>query len=384
MRSRSGAFFAALVTVVVVLVVLEVVGRNVLNVQSGDHEALALLAHERDDHGRVLDTVINLPDDDRRELFIVGGSTVREGFVPDPVVQAELDRVLGQDAPRLTTLYSFDQTIPETARIVSNLPLDEGDTVVIGVNPRRLGFGPDGWRTEFEASRFSLLDSDPLRELSQELPVVAEELFGEALSVPSTASSWLTPWSQLTVFEKRLFARSWLEGRLSNETTSSWGALSSGELGEVEWGALANLELRSLRQPIRYGFGSSPLGTSEKAEIALGVADERVPAFEQYHQFDAALLAALAEQVEASGVDIVLLQLPRSPQSTEAYGPVWETHDAVVGDIAEFADGDLIDIRDLPFDNDDFFDLEHLLAAGRGELTEAFLRSLFGEDFSFS
>ena len=382
--SRSGSFLAALATVVVALIGLEFVGRSVLNVEAGDHEPFALLAHERDDHGRVLDAVVNLPSDDRGELFIVGGSTVREGFLPDAVVQDELDRVLGDDAPRLTTLYSFDQTIPETARIVGNLPLEEGDTVVIGINPRRLGFGPESWLTEFDASRFSLLDVAPLERLSEDLPDISQQLFGEDVSAPSNASSLFTPWTQLTVFEKRLFARNWLEGRLSTQTTSSWGALTAGDFGEVEWGALADLDLRTLRQPIRYGFGSNPLTDAEKAEIAIAVADERVPAFVEHHRFDASLLAALAQEIEAAGADVVLLQLPRAPQSTDAYGPVWDTHDRVVADIAALAGGDVIDVRELQFGDDDFFDLEHLLAAGRPELTEEFLHALFDDEFSLS
>ena len=68
-------------------------------------------------------------------VFLVGGSTVREGLVPDPVIQEALDAHLGADAPTFRTLYSFDQSLAETARVVTNLPLTAGDTVVIGINP---------------------------------------------------------------------------------------------------------------------------------------------------------------------------------------------------------------------------------------------------------
>lgn len=383
MSIRPGPFFAALATVILAALALEMRARDVLDPEAS-REPLALLAHERDDHGRLMETVLDAPDASAANLFVVGGSTVREGFLPDAIVQQQLDEVLGSDAPRITTLYSFDQSMAETVRIVGNLELAAGDTVVIEVNPRRLGFGPDSWSTEYGSSRLSLLDVEALDRVGGELPEVSNDLFDESISPPSTAAAWFTPWSQLTVFDKRLFARNWIEGRLPSTTSSSWGALTSGELGDVEWGALGDLEARELRRPLRYGFGAVPLEPAEKAEIALAVADERVPAFDEFHRFDASVLAALGRQVEAAGAELVLLQLPRSPQSKEAYGPVWETHDAVVDEVASYVGADPVDLRELPFQNDDFFDLEHLLPEGRPSVTEAFLAELFGTEFTFS
>ncbi|NCG37771.1 MAG: hypothetical protein GWP48_09655, partial [Actinobacteria bacterium] len=131
LRAMSGfllnrrAFLAAAVTALIVATAVNLsIGAAFDAKELEDWDELSFLAHERDDHGRLVAEVISIRATDAPSagrLLIVGGSTVREGLLPDPVIQAALDEALITDAPSIHTLYSFDQSMAETARIILEL-----------------------------------------------------------------------------------------------------------------------------------------------------------------------------------------------------------------------------------------------------------------------
>lgn len=386
------AFIAAAITVIVALAAIELSVRSALsNDATADWDYKDFFATERDDHGRLVAEVNAIAASEARpsgSVFLVGGSTVREGLVPDPVIQEALDAHLGADAPTFRTLYSFDQSLAETARVVTNLPLTAGDTVVIGINPRRFSFGRLALANEAASSRLSLLDGSGLSAIADDQRV-ADALRASTDSYRAklddiSSSRLFSPWDSLAVFEHRLFLRNWFEGRLSAATTQSWGNLTSLRLADVQWGSLIDLSLREVRQPIRYGFGAEALTDTKKDEIARIVAEERVPAYFEHADVDFALLAALADQVTSSGAELILLELPRSAASSNAYGPVWDDYDPRVDELATAAGATRIDLRSLQFDDDEFFDLEHLLSAARPRLTDAVVDALLDVDLGLA
>lgn len=381
------AFVAAALTVLLTLVAVEATIRVAFDPDGLDEwSADAFLAHERDDHGRLLSEVVAIQAGERPEagrLIMIGGSTIREGLVPDGVIQQALDAELGPQAPDVHTLYSFDQSMAETARIALNLPLEAGDTVVIGINPRRFGFGDDTLTQEFRASRLSLLPADDVADL------VASDTVDSARPKPSGISGRIddlgesvafSPWDETAAFEHRLFLRQWVEGRLSSDTTTAWSDLFAGRLTDVDWGALTDTSFRDIRRPVRYGYGNQPLADTEKAELAAIVAETRVDDYFAHHDLDFAIATALADSIRATGAEVVFLELPRTSLSVEAYGPVWADYDAAVEALVATTDSSRIDLRSEPFGDDDFFDLEHLLAPGRPRLTDAVFSALIGTD----
>lgn len=381
---NARAFAAAALTVAVGIVAVELATQSTLSATStASWEQEDFLATERDDHGRLMAEVNAIADLEPRQagaVFIVGGSTVREGLVPDPVIQDAVDGVLGADAPAIHTLYSFDQSLAETARIVTNLPLSEGDTVVLGINPRRFGFGPEALDNEVAKSRISLLDRSGLEEIIED-PAVDAAIDDSGNRLDRASSSMLfSPWDKLAVFEHRLFLRNQFQGRLAADTSNAWGDLTTLRLSDVAWTSLFDLERRDIRRPIRYGFGATPLPDADKAEIAIDVATVRVPAYFEHSDVDFAVLAALAEHVHSSGADLVFLELPRAGASTDAYGAVWDDYDGRVDALASESGAERLDLRSLEFDDDEFFDLEHLLAAARPRLTDIVIESLLGID----
>ena len=384
------AFVAAAITVAILLIVVEVTVRIAFDADGLDEwSSDAFLAHEGDDHGRLVSEVVAIGSSERRDagrLVLIGGSTIREGLLPDPVVQQELDAVLGDDAPSVHTLYSFDQSMAETARIALNLPLTEGDTVVISINPRRFGFGDDALDTEFDASRLSLLPADGLDDLVSTDPVASArpDPSGVTGHVDEFGDSVVfSPWDEAAVFEHRLFLRQWVEGRLSGQTTQAWQDLFAGRLTDVDWGALTDTSFRDIRRPLRYGYGNQPLTDVEKAELAEVVAETRVDGYREHHELDLTIAAALADAITATGAEVVFLEVPRASQSVAAYGPVWDEYDVDVDALVAATETTRLDLRAVPFDDDEFFDLEHLLAPARPRLTDAVFEALLGTELGF-
>lgn len=385
------AFAAALVTVLIALVAVEFAARSAFAEEEiAGWEATSFLAHERDDHGRLVANVValrqQLPSEAGR-LILIGGSTIREGLVPDAVVQARLDEVLATDAPSIHTLYSFDQSLVETARVALNIGVGPGDTVVISINPRRFGFGESAIDQEFSASRLSLLDPQPVAKL------IDSEAIADARPDPTDIdaiaetvgdSAFFSPWNRSTLFEHRLFLRQWVEGRLPGETTQAWGDVWAGRFRDVDIGALSDLSLRDIRRPVRYGFGNQPLSDAEKALLAQIVADTRVDGWYDHHDLDLAVARGLIDELTAAGAEVVLLELPRTSLSVAAYAPVWSDYDAEIDALASTTGATRLDLRDVPFNDDDFFDLEHLLASGRPRLTDALIIELLGFDPEFA
>ena len=384
------AFVAAALTVLLAFVAVEATVRVAFDADGLDEwSADSFLAHERDDHGRLVSEVVAIQSSDRPaggRLILIGGSTVREGLLPDGVIQQELDATLGDEAPAVHTLYSFDQSLAETARIALNLPLEAGDTVVISINPRRFGFGDDALEQEFTASRFSLLPDGELDSLTAADPIDSARPSPSGFSGriddlgESTAFS---PWDQAAAFEHRLFLRQWVEGRLDSSTTEAWADLFAGRLTDVDWGALTDTSFRDIRRPVRYGYGAEPLATAEKESLAAVVAETRVDGYFQHHDLDFAIATALDDAIRYTGADVVFLELPRTSLSVEAYGPVWDDYNAEVDALISATTSTRLDLRSEPFSDDEFFDLEHLLAGGRPRLTDAVFGALLDTDLGF-
>lgn len=385
------AFGAALITVLILLVTIELTARMTFaDAEIAAWDAESFLAHERDDHGRLVSNVVSLRQQTPRtagRIILIGGSTIREGLVPDGVVQARLDEVLALDAPSIHTLYSFDQSMIETARVALNIDVGVGDTVVIGINPRRFGFGESAIVQEFAASRLSLLDSEPVATLVAADAITDARPEQSGLTEISEAvgdSVLFAPWDLSTLFEQRLFLRQWFEGRLPGETTTAWRDVLAGRLTDVDIGALADLTFRDIRRPLRYGYGNQPLPVAEKELLAQVVANTRVDGWFDHHELDLAIARCLIDDLTGAGAEVVLLELPRSSLSVGAYGPVWSDYDAEIDALAASTGATRADLRDVPFADDEFFDLEHLLAPGRPRLTDAVFRVLLGFDLELA
>ena len=385
------AFLAAAVTALIVATAVNLsIGAAFDAKELEDWDELSFLAHERDDHGRLVAEVISIRATDAPSagrLLIVGGSTVREGLLPDPVIQAALDEALITDAPSIHTLYSFDQSMAETARIILELPLTGQDTVVIGVNPRRFGFGEPTLDQEFDASRLSLLPAGQLATMAESDRVndARAEIEGFDARLDELGDTRLfSPWSRTALFEHRLFLRQWTEGRLSGETTAAWSDILAGRITEISWSALTDLSTRDVRRPVRYGYGSQPLSIQEKERLAAEVASVRVDGYFEHSSFDFALALELVLATESTGATVVLLELPRTSLSTEAYGPVWDDYEEQIAALVAATSAIRLDLRGMEFADDEFFDLEHLLAPGRARLTDAILSELTGADIGLA
>jgi len=376
------AFVAALLTVAIAVVGVELTIRSQLaETAVREWEPKQFLAHERDDHGKVLATAngsLNSPDAGRHQFFLIGGSTLREGLLPDAILQQRAWDVLGDDAPTISTLYSFDQTMAETARIALSLPIVDGDTVVLGINPRRFSFGQDAIDRERDGSRFSLLPGDKVAALGNRVVDEVNDLETTGPLARIGRSRVLTPWNSMDLFEHRLFLRNWLTGRLDTSTTESWSALTSLQLDQVSPTSLVDFETRDLRLPLRYAYGNEPLSQFEKTGIARQVESARVPDYLRNRIHDFALLDSLIAELRSSGAEVVLLELPRSAESVEAYRQVWVDYDERVAALSDQSGLSHVDLRQAGFSDDAFFDLEHLLAPHRGELSRLLFESLLG------
>ena len=385
-RNRP-AFFAAALTVTVLLFILELaVGSHLAPESTATWPTESFLASERDDHGSTMAAILSdegaVARSSEPTTFLVGGSTLREGLLPDLVIEQQLAESSRQNSPSIVTLYSFDQSIAESARIALSLQLLEGDTVVLDVNPRRFGLDSQTLTAEWADSRYSLLDGDPLFDLASG-EFTASERTGTSspgAEVASIGESRLfAPWRYLSTFENRFFLRNWISGRLPAETTGSWAALTSGQLNDASWSTLADFSLRSLRRPLRYAYGNDALDATAKDQFAWTVETTRVPEYFENREFEFKLADLLIAELQTRGVDVVLLELPRAPASVQAYSPVWDDYNARVDELASNEGVRRLDLRSASFDDDDFYDLEHLLAPSRDALTQLVIAGLLDD-----
>lgn len=365
------AFLSALITFIVGFGILNAfVDRQLDATALAARDPQSILAHERDDHGTVVARTL-AANAASTQTYLIGGSALREGFIPDFVLSESL---IERGLPEAVSLYSFDQSLAETARIALNLRLSQGDIVVLNINPRRLGFSPSSLTDEQSNSRLSLLPYDPLADFVADAEL--DEFFERgALDI---SSAFGPPWSGLAVFEHRLFIRNWATGRTNAATSDSWGALSELSLTDVSLRALVDLEPRTLLRPIRYGYSTTALSDAEKATIAEAARADRVPEYFENSDFGFALLHALVERLNESGAEVVLLDLPRSPLSTEAYAPVWDDYDGSVSDLVQQTGITHVDLRMPALPDEYFFDLEHVLAPHRQGLSDRLVAELEG------
>ncbi len=332
-------------------------------------DALSLLAHEKDDHGYLVRTALNAASDtdvnadavSGKSVYLIGGSTLREGLLPDPVLSR--DYWTAREGARITTLFSFDQTMAETARVLSNLPLRKGDAVVIDVNPRRMSFGPETLNGEAFGSRISLMPYAPLTPLIEKIRSRERGVDPPPRVRPALA-------------QHRLFARQWLEGRLPSRIKTAWSDLVGGVLTAGRLGDLFAIKPRRLRQFIRYAYGSAPLSDARKDAIARAVAATRPPQYFENREFSFELLRVLVASLREQGVTVILLEMPRSARSKSAYGPVWIDFHERLAAVVETIGARHIDLLDMAIPEDGYYDLEHVLRARRPALSKAVMDAL--------
>lgn len=356
-RWRTLPFIAALLTVLAALVALDMAVRDSYG-PAALHEWASqdFLAHERDDHGHMISQVYELQDDpppaDRQAIYVIGGSTVREGFLPDVAIRRLIEADAGK-APFWTTLASFDQTLAETWRVALNLPLHDGDLVVISVNPRRLGILEERLKMENRVSRLSLL---PMPETGR---LEAAGLTGSTFTLESVSA----------LFRHRLYIQNWYTSRLPGAAKTAWAGISAGEFGSVSLADALQLRPRNVRRYVRYAYGNLPLPAAEKTRIAAEVRRLRVPQYFEQADFNERYLRELIRALQDRGAKVALLQLPRSQQSVDAYDEVWDDFEARLKRISDDTGAGRVDLRDVRFAEDEYFDLEHLTRSGRPVLT---------------
>lgn len=367
-KYKISAFWQALIVVVLSITVLELWSRSAVN--SMPHkitsENMSLLAHEKDDHGNLTKKhFLNLQrprEVQSKNVIVIGGSTLREGLLKDFAIQRDY---IDSTDPLLdfTSLYSFDQSLAETARIALAQKIQSGDVVVINLNPRRLGFSQETLSKELSFSRVSLLPEEALTPVIDQLRPQWPEI-----KKPAKVS--------VSILDHRLFTKQWLKGRLPAKTKQSWVSLSKMNFKAVEFNQLFNLKPRKVRRYLRYAYGTKALSDEKKQVIADTVATTRVPEYEANSEFGFALLESLTLTLNGRGAEVIFLDLPRTNLSREAYGPVWQDYNAKLDAIVSRTENHRIDLRQVPIPQEHFYDLEHVMQPSRPLLSEALIDAL--------
>ncbi|MEP1230786.1 MAG: hypothetical protein ABJG88_08940, partial [Litorimonas sp.] len=202
MTSHIRPFWVALITAIALVFFTDVWTRTQLNsiAQNLTNESMFYLAHEKDDHGHLVKkSILNAKqqaEKARKTLYVIGGSTLREGLLKDRLIQKDYIDPIDPEL-RFVSYYSFDQNLAETARIALSQNINSGDTVVINLNPPRLGFAPDTLNQELSLSRLSMLPEASLYPLINTL--------NETWPTLDTPSAM-----ELSLLNHRLFAKQWI------------------------------------------------------------------------------------------------------------------------------------------------------------------------------
>jgi len=368
MKSHIRPFWFALVTAIALIFIGDIWTRHHLSgiAQNITSETMFYLAHEKDDHGHLVKkSLLNAKQQNKekgKSLYVIGGSTLREGLLKDRIIQN--DYIDASDPKlRFVSYYSFDQNLAETARIALSQEIKSGDVVVINLNPRRLGFAPDTLNQELSLSRLSMLPEAELYPLINKLEGRWPEL-----KTPKMA--------ELSLLNHRLFAKQWIKGRLPGQTKTSWGHLSQMNFGDVKTSKLIDLKPRKIRRYLRYAYGSKALSQDEKVKIAQRVKTLRVKDYKDNHAFGFDLLKTLTQILTQRGANVVFLDLPRSELSQNAYAEIWDDYNTKLGLLAQESGAARIDLRSLPIPQEHYYDLEHIMKPSRPALTDALIEAL--------
>ena len=164
-----------------------------------------------------------------------------------------------------------------------------------------------------------------------------------------------------------------MAGRLDTEFKLSWAALINRDWSSVSVSALFSPSIKAIRRGQRYAFGNKPLPQPAKDSIAKNTSEQRVPDFINNHQINFAFLEKVILLAKKQGSKVMVMELPRSLQSTKAYTPIWLDYEEGVADLVKANDVMRLDLRDTKFDDTAYYDLEHLLAEYRPELSKVFI-----------
>lgn len=304
-----------------------------------------VLAHERDDHGHIMHAVANLSVD-RPLLLLIGGSTMREGFIASALLQRQLK---AEGVVRnVVNLSSFDQSLAETrailATIVERGMLKSGDTVVLGMNPNRLSKADD---FGFPLERLPLLTAD------------------------------MAPLLQPAIWRAKTAFWAWVEGHLTPRLLEAGAKIHRLECGSDCLGDLVAGEwFRWPRRYLPFAYPDNELPQDVREGMAEEIRRLRVPDFRLNHEREAARLRSIVGMLQSVKVQVALINLPRSEMSYRAYASVEVVY---LDHMRRLADSDAVFI-DLAVDADltnvTYYDLEHIRAASRPAVTNRLVERL--------
>jgi len=290
------------------------------------------LAHDKDDHTHVAWEALNSNRDRLPiQVYVIGGSTIREGLYDTAEMSRLLSAQLGRPA-YFGVLGSSGQTLAESLYLSEALPITRDTTLVVQVNPWRFSYRPWEVKVPFvrEQNRTELLDYRP------------------------------------AVWRERDYIRYYINKRISFPFFENLVALIKGKKIKAKSWQLVNIASVEKYNPYNYTHDFTP---KRKRKMTLALKKYHLD-FVKHYQANLQTLKKLIEVQKKRGVNIILLQGPHSDSFLKGWGPHWVKQDREVAQLCR-QEGILylrVPVGEL-MDDSDFIDLSHPNQKGRDKFS---------------
>jgi hypothetical protein len=309
----------------------------------------SMLSTERDDYGHISYVLSHLPQKPYQGIFTIGGSGMREALPATTIFERQLN--LSLQAPVLfENLSAFGQSLSEsleiTAHIIKQGYAKKGSLFVISINPRRF--------TESPEEAISLCHTP-------RLPLISCDAMHHFLSEQHYTLQWYP-----NFLRQQLAIRHYLEGRLTHRFKTAITQLSRLECGSTCLKSLVNYNpFHEPNHYFQFAYPDKSMPESAKLNMQAQLKNLRVPKFNENVHFSMQVLEQLIHLVQSNGYEIMLVDLPRAPESYIGYQSIEKKYQLLINKLKQ-KNITYINLDDeAHFLSSNFYDLDHLRPKSR-------------------
>lgn len=328
-----------------------------------ERKMLFMLSTERDDYGHISFVLSHLPKEPYTGVFAIGGSGMREALPSTLVFSRQMQMSLSNQV-FFENLSAFGQSMSESLEIVSNIVRQgyakKGSLFIIAINPRRFTESPKQAIVSCTVNRIPLIERTELKDFLNE-------------------QGYKVPWYP-NLMRQTLALRNFIQGR----TDPQYKKLME-NLRQFNCGVSCMLDLLShspFHQPqyyFQFAYPDKSLPVSVKQSMKNQIETLRVPEFKQNFQFSQQILERLIVLVQKHHYKVILLDLPRSPESYAGYHAIENSYKKLITQLQ--AQGiTYINMKDQRvFLTSNFYDLDHLRSASRPVIAKELIKIISQE-----
>jgi hypothetical protein len=312
------------------------------------------LATSRDDHGYIMKTLSNIEKTDKKKVFLIGGSSMREALPSSKILEKEIQNRTAEEF-KFFNLSSFSQTPGESLQILDTLItkniINENDILITGINPRRMSVSKNDLVFSLNNTRMPFLET---KELMNFLNINYEKEITK----------------NLLVWRMRNWLYSWFNGHLPYKLKVNISSLLRLECSLKCFKEIfSNLSLNFPINYLQYAYPNKAMSNHEKLKITKNISSSRLNSFKENYRDSLDLFIHIQKISNENDIRVIFVDLPRDPLSSKAYAAINQSYIKALNVLESNAQVVNWSISEN-FISENFYDLDHLLPNKRNELMQ--------------